>query len=79
MFTVYSGETKGVDTEVEHLAVKYGHNCVVKVPPCHERARCGQLTPLNRATMEAATATVTQVAQYLGRTVSSPLTLIIII
>lgn len=75
MYTIYSGGAKGVDTEVEHLAARYGHNCVVKIPPCHERSEDGKLTSLDKATMDSATNFVLRAANYLGKAVTSPITL----
>ena len=36
--TIYTGGAKVVDTHVEHVLHKYGHSCVVLLPPCHPRA-----------------------------------------
>ena len=71
--TIYTGGAKGVDTHVEHLCHKYCHQCVVLIPPCHPRA--WSITPISRAALDAATPTVTQVAFWLGRSVSNPITL----
>ena len=71
--TIYTGGAKVVDTHVEHVLHKYGHSCVVLLPPCHPRAK--SLAPFTQSDLDAATPTVTQVAFRLGRHVSYPITL----
>ena len=71
--TIYTGGAKGVDTYVEHLGHKYGHSCVVFIPPCHPRAK--SLEPLTRPDLDAAMPIVTRAAIYLGRHVSHLITL----
>ena len=71
--TIYTGGAKGVDTHVEHLCHKYGHSCVVFIPPCHPRAK--SLAPLTKPYLDAAMPIVTRAAFQLGLHVSHPITL----
>ena len=71
--TIYTGGAKGVDTHVEHVCQKYGHSCVVFIPPCLPRAK--SLAPLTQPDVEAAMPIVTRAAFQLGRHVSHPITL----
>ena len=71
--TIYTGGAKGVDRHVEHLCHKYGHSCVVFIPPCHPRAK--SLAPLTQPDLDAAMPIVTRAAFHLGRPVSYPITL----
>ena len=73
LLTTYTGCAKGVDTHVEHLCHKYCHQCVVLIPPCHPRA--WSITPISWAALDATTATITQMAFRLGRSVSNRITL----
>ena len=57
---------------MEHLAVRHGHKCVVKIPPCHDRVKDGKLTSLDNATLDSAT---NLYSQLYGKTVTSPNTL----
>ena len=50
--TIYTGGAKSVDTHVEHVCHKYGHSCVVFIPPCHPRAK--SLAPLTLPDLDAA-------------------------
>ena len=60
-------------TYVEHLCHKYGHSCVVFIPPCDPRAK--SLAPLTRPDLDPAMPIVTRAAICLGRHVSHPITL----
>ena len=71
--TIYTGGAKGVDTHVQHLCHRYGHPCVVFIPPCHSRAT--SLAPLTQPDLDAAMPIVTRAAFQLGRHVSHLLTL----
>ena len=71
--TIYTGGAKGVDTHVEHLCHKYGHQCVVFIPPCHPQAK--SLTPLTQHESDVAKPIVTWATFPLGRHVSHPITL----
>ena len=71
--TIYTGSAKGLDTHMEHLYHKYGHSCVVFIPPYHPRAK--SLAPLTQPDLDAAIPIVTQAAFQLGRHVSHPITL----
>ena len=71
--TIYTGGAKGVDTHVEHLSHKYGHSCVVFIPPCHPRVK--SLAPLTQPYLDAAMPIVTRNAFHLARHVSYPITL----
>ena len=62
--TIYTGGAKGVDTHVEHICHKYGHLCVVFIPPCHPRAK--SLAPLTQPDLDAAMPMVTRAAFQLG-------------
>ena len=73
LLTIYTGGAKGVDTHVEHVCHKYGHSCVVLIPPCHPRAN--SLAPLTQPDLDAAMPFVTRAAFQLGRHVSYPITL----
>ena len=73
LLTIYTGGAKGVDTHVEHLCHKYGHQCVVFIPPCHPRAK--SLAPLTQPELDAAMPMVTRAVFQLGRHVSHPITL----
>ena len=64
---------KGVDTHVEHKCHKYGHPCVVFIPPCYPRAK--SLAPLSQPDLDAAMPIVTWAAFHLGQHVSHPITL----
>ena len=70
--TIYTRGAKGVDTNVEHLCHKYGHPCVVFIPPCHPRAK--SLAPLTQPDLDAAMPIVTRAPFHLGRRVSHPIT-----
>ena len=71
--TIYTGGAKGVDTHVEHICHKYGHLCVVFIPPCYPRAK--SLAPLTQPDLDAAMPMVTRAAFQLGRHVTHPITL----
>ena len=71
--TIYTGGANRVDTHVEHLSHKYGHSCVVFIPPCHPRAK--SLAPLTQPYLDAAMPIVTRNAFHLARHVSYPITL----
>ena len=71
--TIYTGGAKGVDTHVEHVCHKYGHSCVVFIPPCHPRAK--SLASLTQPDLDAAMPFVTWAAFQLGRHVYHPITL----
>ena len=71
--TIYTGGAKGVDKHVEHVCHKYGHSCVVFIPPCHPRAK--SLAPLTQPDLDASMPFVTRAAFQLGRHVSHPITL----
>ena len=71
--TIYTEGTKGVDTHVEHLCHKCGHQCVVFIPPCQTRAK--SLVPLTKPDLDAAMPIVPQAAFHLGRHVSHPISL----
>ena len=73
LLTIYTGCAKGVDTHVEHLCHKSCHQCVVLIPTCHPRA--WSITPISWSALDATTPTITQVAFWLGRSVSNPITL----
>ena len=71
--TIYTAGAKGVDTHVEHLCHKYGHSCVVFIPPCHPRVK--SLAPLTQPDLDAAMPIVTRNAFHLVRHVSYLITL----
>ena len=71
--TIYTGGDKGVDTHVEHVCHKYGHSCVVFIPPCHPRAK--SLASLTQPDLHAAMPFVTWAAFQLGRHVYHSITL----
>ena len=73
LLTIYTGGAKGVDTHVEHVCHKYGHSCVVLIPPCHPRAN--SLAPLTQPDLDAAMPIVTRNAFHLARHVSYLITL----
>ena len=56
--TIYTGGAKSVDTHVEYVCHKYGHSCVVFIPPCHLRAK--SLAPLTQRDLDAAMPMVTR-------------------
>ena len=71
--TIYTEGAKGLDTHVEHLCHKCGHQCVVFIPPCHPRAK--SLVPLTQPDLDAAIPIVPRAAFHLGRHVSHPISL----
>ena len=71
--TIYTGGAKAVDTHVEHICHKYGHLCVVFIPPCHPRAK--SLASLTQPDLDAAMPMVTWAAFQLGRHVTHHITL----
>ena len=65
LLIIYTGGAKGVDTHVEHSCHKYGHPCVVFIPPCHPRAK--SLAPLTQFDLDAAMPIVPRATFHLGR------------
>ena len=64
-----------MDTDVGHLAARYGHNCIVKIPPCHQLCTKGKMIPMDKETLDEATNIVLRTGNYLGKTVTSPITM----
>ena len=71
--TILSGASRGFDTIVAHLCVKYGHKHLICIPPCDPQVK--QFVPLTQAQLNVGSAAVQRAGVALGRTVSKPQTL----